>query len=101
MRGFEWYKIDLSTIDIDNAYAYREKGFLRSTAAYIRSLIKFEMRDFSPVYSCCRKLRGIRHNRHSEVAMWTALRLRSGQASSALALQMTVALEPARRPPQS
>lgn len=37
----------ISTIDIDNAYAYCEKGFLRSTAAYIRSLLKFELNDFS------------------------------------------------------
>lgn len=37
----------ISTIDIDNAYAYLEKGFLRSTAAYIRSLLKFELKDFS------------------------------------------------------
>ncbi|SRR5258706_694087 len=37
----------ISTIDIDNAYAYLEKGLLRSTAAYIRSLLKFELKDFS------------------------------------------------------
>lgn len=37
----------VSTIDIDNAYAYLEKGILRSTAAYIRSLLKFELKDFS------------------------------------------------------
>ena len=37
----------ISTIDIDNAYAYLEKGFLRSTAAYIRSLMTVELGDFS------------------------------------------------------
>ena len=37
----------ISTIDIDNAYAYSEKGFIRSTGAYLRSLSKFELEDFS------------------------------------------------------
>jgi hypothetical protein len=37
----------ISTIDIDNAYAYREKGFLRSAAAYTRSLLQFKFNDFS------------------------------------------------------
>ena len=35
----------ISTIDIDNAYAYLEKGFMRTTGAYLRSLLKFEMKD--------------------------------------------------------
>jgi hypothetical protein len=37
----------ISTIDIDNAYAYREKGFLRSAAAYTRSLLQLKLKDFS------------------------------------------------------
>lgn len=36
----------ISTIDIDNAYAYLEKGFMRTTGAFIRSLVKFELSDF-------------------------------------------------------
>ena len=30
----------ISTIDIDNVFAYREKGFLRNTGGYLRSLLR-------------------------------------------------------------
>ena len=33
----------LSTIDIDNAYAYKEKGFLRTLGAYAKSLLAFDI----------------------------------------------------------
>ena len=36
----------ISSIDIDNAYAYLEKGFMRTAGAYFRSLYKFELSDF-------------------------------------------------------
>lgn len=36
----------ISTIDIDNAYAFLEKGFMRTTGAYLRSLFNFELNDF-------------------------------------------------------
>ncbi len=35
----------ISTIDIDNAYAYREKGFLRSAGGYLKSLANFDMSE--------------------------------------------------------
>lgn len=35
----------ISTIDIDNVYAYLEKGFMRTTGAYLRSLFNFELSD--------------------------------------------------------
>jgi hypothetical protein len=34
-----------STIDIDNAYAYREKGFTRSLGGYLKSLSKFDIKE--------------------------------------------------------
>jgi hypothetical protein len=34
-----------STIDIDNAYAYREKGFTRSFGGYLKSLSKFDIKE--------------------------------------------------------
>jgi hypothetical protein len=43
--GERKYKF-ISTIDIDNAYAYLEKGIIRTTGAFLRSLMKFEFRDF-------------------------------------------------------
>lgn len=36
----------ISTIDIDNAWAFKEKGFLRTSGAFLRSLSRF---DFSAV----------------------------------------------------
>lgn len=35
----------VSTIDIDNAYAYREKGFTRSVGGYLKSLSKFDFAE--------------------------------------------------------
>ena len=37
----------LNTIDIDNTFAYLGKGLLRTMGAFIRSLIKFNYKDFS------------------------------------------------------
>lgn len=37
----------VSTIDIDNAYAYREKGFTRSVGGYLKSLSKFDFKEIS------------------------------------------------------
>lgn len=34
------------TIDIDNAYAYRLKGVMRSTGGYVRALINLDLNDF-------------------------------------------------------
>ncbi len=46
----------ISTIDIDNAYAYREKGFLRSVGGYLKSL---SMLDFSEISERTRVLTGL------------------------------------------
>jgi hypothetical protein len=35
----------ISTIDIDNAYAYREKGFTRSVGGYLKSLSDLSIKD--------------------------------------------------------
>jgi hypothetical protein len=35
----------ISTIDIDNAYAYREKGFTRSLGGYLKSLSQFDFKE--------------------------------------------------------
>ncbi len=37
----------ISTIDIDNAYAYREKGFTRSVGGYLKALTKFDFIEIS------------------------------------------------------
>jgi len=37
----------ISTIDIDNAYAYLEKGFMRTAGAYARSIMNMDLKDFS------------------------------------------------------
>ncbi|MFY9309106.1 MAG: polysaccharide deacetylase family protein [Bacteroidia bacterium] len=37
----------ISTIDIDNAYAYREKGFTRSVGGYLKSLSKLSMSEMT------------------------------------------------------
>lgn len=37
----------LSTIDIDNAYAYLEKGIMRTTGAYARSLVNMDFEEFT------------------------------------------------------
>ncbi len=45
----------ISTIDIDNAYAYREKGFTRSIGGYLKSISKF---DFAEIIERSRVLLG-------------------------------------------
>lgn len=37
----------VSTIDIDNAYAYREKGFTRSVGGYLKSITKLDFKEIS------------------------------------------------------
>jgi len=37
----------ISTIDIDNAFAYLEKGFMRTSGAFARSLMKLDFNDLS------------------------------------------------------
>ncbi len=37
----------ISTIDIDNAYAYREKGFTRSVGGYLKALSKFDLAEIA------------------------------------------------------
>lgn len=37
----------VSTIDIDNAYAYREKGFTRSIGGYLKSILKFNFSEIA------------------------------------------------------
>jgi hypothetical protein len=36
----------LSTIDVDNAWAYLHKGLFRTTGAFIKSLLRFDLQDF-------------------------------------------------------
>ena len=36
----------ISTIDIDNAWAYLEKGFMRTAGAYARSVVSLDFEDF-------------------------------------------------------
>jgi hypothetical protein len=36
----------ISTIDIDNAWAFRHKGFMRTSGAYLRSLLRLDLTDF-------------------------------------------------------
>ena len=36
----------VSTVDIDNAWAFRHKGFMRTGGAYARSLLRFDLADF-------------------------------------------------------
>ncbi|HEX8514815.1 MAG TPA: polysaccharide deacetylase family protein [Bacteroidia bacterium] len=37
----------ISTIDIDNAYAYREKGFTRTVGGYLKSLSKLDFKEIA------------------------------------------------------
>lgn len=37
----------VSTIDIDNAYAYREKGFTRSVGGYLKSISKLDFKEIT------------------------------------------------------
>lgn len=41
-RGYQY----ISTIDIDNAWAFKHKGFMRTAGAYLRSLVHFNVADF-------------------------------------------------------
>jgi len=44
--NFEEKKFEfISTIDIDNAYAFREKGFTRSIGGYLKSLYKIDFKE--------------------------------------------------------
>ncbi len=36
----------ISTIDIDNAYAYKEKGLVRTIGAFVRTLVNFDLKGF-------------------------------------------------------
>jgi hypothetical protein len=36
----------ISTIDIDNAWAYLHKGFLRTAGAFVKSVLRFDLHDF-------------------------------------------------------
>jgi hypothetical protein len=49
----------VSTIDIDNAYAYREKGFMRTVGGYVKDLIKF---DFANVRDRTKVLFGFKRD---------------------------------------
>jgi hypothetical protein len=46
----------ISTIDIDNAWAYLEKGFMRTAGAYVRSLLQL---DFEELFERTRALLGL------------------------------------------
>jgi len=35
----------ISTIDVDNVYAFKTKGFIRSTGAYVRDFIKLDLKN--------------------------------------------------------
>lgn len=37
----------ISTIDVDNAYAYKEKGVMRSLGGYAKALLKFDFEEIS------------------------------------------------------
>jgi hypothetical protein len=37
----------LNTIDIDNAYAYKEKGMMRTLGAFARSVLRFDFRELA------------------------------------------------------
>lgn len=49
----------ISTIDIDNAYAYLEKGLMRAIGAFLRSLVSF---DFEGVFERARVMMGLQHD---------------------------------------
>lgn len=36
----------ISTIDIDNAYAYKQKGFMRTVGGFARAIVKMDGKDF-------------------------------------------------------
>jgi hypothetical protein len=37
----------ISTIDIDNAYAYKEKGFIRSVGGYLKAIFKLDFQEIA------------------------------------------------------
>jgi hypothetical protein len=48
-RGFTMGKKKfqyISTVDVDNAWAYLHKGLLRTAGAFIKSLLRFDLQDF-------------------------------------------------------
>jgi len=49
----------ISTIDIDNAYAYLEKGLMRTIGAFARSLVKLE---FEELFERTRVMLGVQHD---------------------------------------
>ena len=49
----------ISTIDIDNAWAYLEKGFMRTAGAFARSLVQF---DFEELLLRAKVLAGMEHD---------------------------------------
>ena len=49
----------ISTIDIDNAYAYREKGMMRTLGGYLKDLVKF---DFGNIKSRTQVLLGLKRD---------------------------------------
>ncbi len=49
----------ITTIDIDNAYAYLEKGLMRTLGAFLRSLLSF---DFEGILERARVMLGLQHD---------------------------------------
>ena len=49
----------ITTIDIDNAYAYLEKGLMRTLGAFLRSLLSF---DFEGILERTRVMLGLQHD---------------------------------------
>jgi hypothetical protein len=58
------------TIDIDNAYAYREKGFMRTIGGYAKAILKFDLED---VRMRTRVLLGLRNDPYDTYAYQLAL----------------------------
>ena len=58
------------TIDIDNAYAYREKGFMRTVGGYAKAILKFDLED---VRMRTRVLLGLRNDPYDTYAYQLAL----------------------------
>lgn len=49
----------IATVDVDNAYAYKEKGMVRTTGALVRSLLSLNVKDFVNRTKC---LLGLMHD---------------------------------------
>ena len=58
----------LSTIDIDNAYAYKGKGIMRTTGALIRSLIRFDFKG------SCKRFKTVFLNSHDPYDTYILMR---------------------------